>query len=61
MIDGERGGEEGRKQNATQVKMCYFIVDAHTYAGSMVFNDDGRYYDGGDYLKMVYGAFSGPT
>ncbi len=29
--------------------------------GSMVLNDGGRYYEGGDWLRMMYGAFSGPT
>lgn len=30
------------------------------YAGSMVFNDNGRYYEGGTWVKTMYGAFSGP-
>ena len=31
------------------------------YTGSMVFNDGGRFQEGGDWFKMMYGAFSGPT
>ena len=30
------------------------------YIGSMVFNEDGRYYEGGDWVKMMYGSFTGP-
>ena len=30
------------------------------HAGSMVFNDNGRYYGDGTWVKTMYGAFSGP-
>ncbi len=31
------------------------------FPGSMVFNEDGRYYENGEWVRMMYGAFSGPS
>ena len=48
---------------ALQVKAviaCILWYCLLLHAASMVFNDNGRYYGDGTWVKTMYGAFSGP-
>ena len=38
----------------------YMVVVFFHAIGSMVFNEDGRFYESGEWVKMMYGAFTGP-
>ena len=39
---------------------CDTVILSCDLTGSLSFNGEGRYHSEGDYVKLVYGAFSGP-
>lgn len=41
---------------------CSANVLSHPFfTASLVFNENGRYFEGGDWRKLMYGAFAGPV